>query len=466
MNWKRIFFSVLLISSFSIGIFLRTYDYRNRIAIENDNSRDAQVAQYASDHGKIVRIGQYSSAGPFFYSPWWYWILTILTYIPFGNLTLWYFSTFASVIFLFLIYQLGEMVGGEILGAFALCIAALAPSQIGVSVWNPSAVAYLSLLSLITYLQAYKTKRLLYYAITAFLISLAINIHLQSLLMLPVLAILAIQCRFSLKHFLALMIGFILAFVPLISFDAFHNWTNLGNFIYYLKVDQYNIYVPNRWLTYLFSYWPKTWSDMLGIPIHTGWIIIIAITVLLLYTLVKMKDKKIIWIAILFALELTLYRYYSGIRFPYLTLFAQPFVFLLTAWLMYKLYSRLSAIVIVLLAIYAFITIRSTVNAGEKKITYPRMINTISEIYQAYPGKNFDIYGCEFTEGGMIAHPVAFFIYKDGRSDMNGMKIGFCDVGRLEYFPFRAITLYDLQESKLKWYRKTTQHVYTDTVEW
>lgn len=469
MNRNRIVCIFLLIASFAIGVFLRTYLYTDRIALENDNSRDAQVAQYAADHDKIPQIGQYSSAGPFFYSPWWYWFLSVLARFSLGNLTLWYFSSLFSFVFLYLLYRLGKMVEGNILAVLMVAIAAASPAQLSIalSIWNPSIVAYLSLFSLIVFLMFIKRQRLIYFASTVFFVSLSINIHLQSLLMLPLLLFLLIRTRFSMKYIGTMILAFILPFTPLILFDLHHNWSNFSNFIYYIRIDQYNIYVPNRWLTYIFSYWPKTWADMLGVPLPAAWIIIVGILLFLLLELRRgKKNKSILIIASIFAFELTLYRYFRGIRFPYLTLFAQPFVFLFTAWLFSRLYRYSPFIVITVIIIYMLSSVYAHVYQSEKKITYGRIRNTISEIYKSYPGKKFDIYGCEFTEGGMIAHPVAYFIYRDGRSDINGERIGFCDIKQIEYFPFIPITDYHLRESKLKWYRKTTEHVYKDTVEW
>src|SRR3989344_7140501 len=93
---------------FAIGIIFRFWDYYDRIVILADNSRDIQVAKYALDYFRIPQIGQFSSAGPFFYGPWYYWILMFFSVIPPGLLSPWYMMTFFSIVFILLIYRLGR----------------------------------------------------------------------------------------------------------------------------------------------------------------------------------------------------------------------------------------------------------------------------------------------------------------------------------------------------------------------
>src|SRR3990167_2783182 len=129
---------VLVLSILLLAIFFRFYDYLDRIVILADNSRDVQVAKYALDHYKIPQIGQFSSAGPFFYGPWYYWILMLFSVIPLGLLSPWYMMTFFSIVFILLIYRLGREIESKWVGIIAAFFAAVSPALISNSLatWN------------------------------------------------------------------------------------------------------------------------------------------------------------------------------------------------------------------------------------------------------------------------------------------------------------------------------------------
>src|SRR3990167_4254880 len=180
-----------------------------------------------------------------------------------------------------------------------------------------------------------------------FTTSLAITIHFQSILA-SVTLIVALALIFltkdlkkqKIKLSFLLFFGAFIPFLPLIYFDARHNWYNFVSLFIFLTIDQYKIWIPNRWLTYLGTYWPNTWSYILG---GTKFVATLIIILLSLFSATKLKNitknKLFFIIAVTFLLEITLYRFYRGERYQYYSLFAHPFIFLLTAWLTVQIYN-------------------------------------------------------------------------------------------------------------------------------
>src|SRR3990167_10726570 len=101
-------FMVLTFLIVVLAVFFRIFKYTERIKIIADHSRDVQVATYAGDNLKFPLTGNFASAGPFFYGPWWYYFLELASFIPLGSLGLWYTATGLSLLFVVLIFKLGQ----------------------------------------------------------------------------------------------------------------------------------------------------------------------------------------------------------------------------------------------------------------------------------------------------------------------------------------------------------------------
>ncbi len=362
-SFSRAIFILFLIISFSLAVFFRTFNYTHRIGIENDNTRDAQVAQFASDHFKLPLIGQYSSSGPFFYGPWWYWILLSFAKIPLGRLTLWYLVTYSSLIYLLLLYKLGREIYDKWTAAVMVFIASVSEVQISnyLAIWNPVIMPLLSVLILLLLIRCFKHKSAKNFFFLGFLLGLSVSIHFQSILLLPVLIIASFLIRFNITLIISMFIGFILPFSTLICFDLTHKWINLTNFIRYLTVGQYAVYVPNRWLTYLTNYWPETWGRIVGGPAWVGSLIMIVfgLTILLNFKSI-FRNKKLLLIMASFAAAVLMLRYYRGNRFPYLSLFALPYLTLFTSLAIRWLFNRSRPAAMALFIIIAFFSLQNS----------------------------------------------------------------------------------------------------------
>lgn len=437
-----------------------------------DNARDVQVAIFAARNLKLPQVGQFSSAGPFFYGPWWYWFLELISFLPLGPLTHWYFMTLLSLLFIFGIYYLGYLIEGKWLGAFAALGAAISPAQIenSLATWNPTVIPLLTLFSLILLVRYYQTHKLIDIFLLGMTIGLALNIHFQSMLLLPTMLIVVIlirPMRNYLKHIFVLGMGVFIPFIPLIKFDLNFNWYNFRSIFIYLTVGQYNIWVPNRWLTYAGTYWPETWASIIG----GHYLISLAIIILLgLFFILKFKTYKhqlpFYLVATTFLMEIILYRYYRGNRFIYYSFFAHPTIILLTAWVVYQLFKLKVVLGLVLSLLILFFSLRTNLdNLKNKPLNFNKINALKKDIYDHYPLRSFDIYACSHY-GPDIAHPLALVMYWDNRNYPSGLKIETCYMnGQLSwkaYSPKESIKL-DKEKSKQNF---TTAQVFRETVEW
>ena len=457
---------VLVLSILLLAIFFRFYDYLDRVVILADNSRDVQVAKYALDHYKIPQIGQFSSAGPFFYGPWYYWILMLFSVIPLGLLSPWYMMTFFSIVFILLIYRLGREVESKWVGIIAAFFAAVSPALISNSLatWNPAIIPLLSLLILLFMVRYFKDRRELDIFLFGFFLALSITIHFQSILLTPTVLVLLLFTKPRLKHVGIFFLSMLIPMLPLIYFDINHYWYNFKSIFIYLAIDQYAIWVPNRWLTYIFSYWPEAWGQIIGGNKFIGGVIIILVSIFTIANLKMFRKFRIFYlIACTFILEIILFRYYRGSRYEYYSFFTYPSIIILTAWACLKLFESQKIIGLLFLIAVTFVTFKeSTSNIRVSGVSLYKINLLKSEIYSSFPlGVNFDIYGCK-QNASSLSHPLALLMYTEERNDFDGVKIGVCETVK----KFEWLVLSRERILKEGWVNKTTSKVFNETAEW
>lgn len=464
---KLSLFTIIILLISAIAIFFRFFDYFDRIYIHADHSLFAQGAIYASRTFAIPQIGPFAQS-TFFTGPWWLWILGIFYLFPFGFLTPWYFISLFSLGFVFLIYVVGREIGGKWLGILAALLSAISTAAIdnSLSLWNAAADSFLALLALFFLIRFYKTKGLFFLFGLSFAVSLATTIHFQTVLLLPLVLVAFISSRPRLKYFVAAFAGLAIPMLPFLIFDLRFNWFWIRSVFIYLTVDQYRFWVPNRWLTYAFDWWPATWGYILGIGKWVGFLIIGLFSILTIVRLRDVKQHKIFYLlALSFFLEVVMFRYYGGQRFFYFSNFAHPSVLILTAWVIIEIFRFQKYLGVILGGLIILLSLRTAIaNLGPRDYTVSQIKNLKNEIYAGSPDSNLNIYGCGPT-GALVSHPLALMIYADGRDKLDGRKIGVC-VGS-----DRSITWLPLPDSELGredkfWLNHSTENIYRSMTEW
>lgn len=460
-------FKILVYSVIILALFLRLFNFTNRIYFETDNSRDALVGTFAGDHLKFPLLGQVTSAGPFFYGPWWYWYLAIVSRVPLGVLTLWYNAQLLSFIFLLFIYLTAREIGGTRLAITAFILASVSPAQIGVSlsIWNPSIVPLLTLLTLYFLVRWYKSRLVRYLAGIGFFWGLSMTIHFQTILTFPILIMALIASFPNIRQFIIFVISVVTPFIPMVLFDLQYGWFNFRNIYFYLTVGQYNIWVPNRWLTYALLYWPKTWGEIIGGSQIMGALLLMLITLMVIIHLTEFKKYRTLFlVTVTFILEVIVYRYYRGERFVYYSFFSHAPVLLLSAWSIWALIKKQIVLGAILFIVVTSLSIFSNVkNFNPKIMTYNQVKQAKDEIYRQHPGETFEIYACKNT-GYINGYALSFLIYKDSKEDLNGKKIGVCFSGD-NPMEWRILEEHEVADES-NWYNKSARHVYEDTLEW
>lgn len=474
-------FACFIVLIIIIALFFKTYNYINRIELQSDNARDVQVAKYAADKFLIPQIGQFSSAGPFFYGPWYTWYLQIVNFLPLGFLGSWYATTLLYLAATGMIFWLGLKIGGEWVGALAALYISVSPENIlsSFSVWSPTIVPILVSLSLVFLLRFFENRRLIDIAILGFILALSFSIHFQSILLFPTLAIAIAAVYLNEKSFQKILIyslfaivGFLIALAPLIYFDSLHQWHNFTSIFIFLAFDQFSVWIPNRWLTYAFIYWPQAWGNIIGGTSQIGAVCmgLISIAILLKLRVFKKKkglasyDKLFFLVAVTFLVEFILYRYYRGQRFTYYSLFAHPMVVILTAWVSLELFKFKKFLGLLLIAIILAGTFKPAMETlRERTVSYKKLQALKLEVYTQLPIESYDIYGCEKNPNS-LSHPLALMMYFDGRNSVDGVKVAVCE--NFDSFNWMQLPKGEVFKGNLHWYNRTTSVVYYDTQEW
>lgn len=372
---------LLLFVILALGIFFRFYQFPERISLGLDSSRDAFVALEGARQIQFPITGPFISITPATTGPW-YWnqliaakLLLVTPYAP------WLVTALYSVGMILVMYKIGALLGGKILGLIAALITALSPQQIAnaVGLTNPSVIGFYS--SLVVYLFL----RLLLKGPNSVLgwclgviLGLTINTHYQTIGLLTLPLSLLFYGKKYLKALLRVFAGLVITFIPLIIFELNNHWFTTRNIWQYIRVDQYNIWVPMRWLTYISDFWPNFISFALGGQKLLGLAVMVGIFLLFGYlTLRKKLNKAHIFLALSFLAQVVMIRYYRGERFFGYLQFFHPFLFLFTAWIFFYL-AKTKQIVVRIFGIILLIGYGFLVLPFSYKMTTPETLTSVT----------------------------------------------------------------------------------------
>lgn len=459
------FFSLTFLFILTIGLFFRTYNYLDRISVVNDNSRDAIIGLFSKNNFLFPQIGAFSQA-PFFFGPWWYWIMSAFYYIPFGALTPWYIVTFLSIVFIALIAWVSNEIGGKSLALITAFFSAISTVLVTNSlyVWNPTIIPLLTLLVIIFCLRYIKKRKSIDIFAAGFFYSLAVTIHFQTALIAPTILIALIVAGFKTKHLLFLILAISIPVMPFIYFDLRFNWFESKRIIYYFLIGQHAYYVPNRWLTFLWDFWPKTWAGVLGANEWIARLLIASLSFLTIFRLKEIKKYKFFYLlAFSFVVEIIIYRYFGGQRYDYYNLFTYPSILILTSWVIWELLKTNKFLGCILLLVITLLTLNATIKLLNDKVPvrFTTINNIKKSIYNQYRNDMFDVYGIG-PYGKHYGLPLAYLIYTDNRSTMSGIKVGIYEGNTgLEW---QTLDVADFQSKIL--FRTTAPVVFSDVVEW
>lgn len=399
-NSNKLILTFLLII-FIVGLFVRFYNYPQRISVDADSSRDASVAWSGARNLQLPLTGPFISIAPVTTGPWYWWQLIMATIIIPSKLAPWLYLGILSSGLILIAYKIGVLLESKLFGLILSLIVALAPQQITTAQWltNPSTVGFFSSLVVLFFLKVAKGKRNLFHGVLfGLFLGIAVNIHYQSAGLITLLFFLLVLSRKNSRVFLAALLVFLLTFIPLLFFELNNHWYDTRNFLEYLRVGQYRIWTSMRWLTYFEDFWPNFWTFAIGGSRWTSLFFIMATVVLMGWRFLKKTlSKELLLLGISFFIQVIMIRYYRGEKFFGYLQFFHPFVFIFTGYVLYSFF-RLKPkplIGILVIFIYLFLvfpSVRETI--FQKAGLIPESKERINYILKQTKGEKYTLYRC------------------------------------------------------------------------
>lgn len=475
--------------------FLRFARYPDRWGLAYDQAHDAVVARGALHDHKIPLVGPFSSAGPFQTSGVWYWIImSAYFFFPSVVTAPWILLTIVSIVFVYLLIQLGAYLFSPTFGLLVGVLAAISTAQVAQSVnmTNQTPLAMTSLLALWCFCVSIQRSERIYLFGLGFFAALSASIHLQGIALLVLLPLALIWRKdMSLRSIISEGVGYAIAFVPLILWDATHNFSNLRNILTYAIFNKAITYeqLGRSWKWFLLQYLPSEWSHVLGGRKEVFFIIISALLGITVIGLIQKKSSKgestsggkRIELGIIFALfsMFIIIRYVRTPIYSSYIVFLHPFILLTSGFALWKLLHLHTVLGIICFILVIFFTVQNTlkeVNYGtnmsdEEGRTWRHILLT------SYPNISFHVYDLGYN----TAHQsLVLTLYLDvlGKIKEEGMAIGIASYSAQQFFPYPVIipwgdkAVYNLthlsyeQRIRSGWVSMTPRAMYRATEEW
>ncbi len=431
IRWDFIVYGVIVV----LAIVLRFARYNERWALAYDQARDAIIAQEVLNGKPMPAIGPFSSAGNFTTGPIWYWFVVAATAIyPHAILTPWIVLTTLYVAQVILLMATGYVIGGRALAIILGLFAAVSPAQIeqGLNLTNPSLVSIFATIAVwagITYLKSGSMKHLIILSLS---IGCAFTTHYQAALLAVFGLIIPILRRPRWTHYVAFAILAALPLIPLVHFDMTHGYYNYRGIIDYLKFGQYNVYIPNRWLTYLGVFIPHLWSGIIG-GINPVTILLVGVMALsfAIAIFARLFTPYSVSIFASLAIMIGALRFYRGERFESYFVFLHPFILTVSAWALWIIYNKqkiIGALFVAVVTVSSLSVVIPSILAA-KNWTAWRAGQWIATLSKQYPGEQFDVYSYK-SQGDTHSLALVLYLSHAQKISSTGHKIGF---GALPY---------------------------------
>lgn len=425
-------FHLFLLSLILIAAgFLRFYNTPERYGFDPDAIRDAIIALHGANTLQFPLTGPVSAIGQFHFGPWYYMQLILFHLAVPMDYSPWIYMSIISLLIIFVMYKIGELLKNKTFGLILAGLAALSPAQIApaTGLSNPNLVTIQAVLAIWIFIVLIKKTPSSWWSLfLGIAIGIGINNHYQmlSFILLPFL-LLFINTKKRFMYIFLSLAGIFLTFIPLFIFDLTHSQLATRGFIDTITNRQIN-YVPNRWLFYLRDFWPAFWSYTLGIPTLAGATVILsAILITIFYFLKKKLSSEYKMLIIPFIILFFLLRYYPGQRETYYLLFLHPFIFIFTGMIFYlfinskrALFKYLGISVFLIFLIFIFFTNISQIHSFESHTT---AVAKAKQIAASYPNKKFTIYSCKGI-ADYDTQAVMFVLHNMNKLDDQGIKIG------------------------------------------
>lgn len=480
----------LLVLIMLLGAFLRFYNTPFRYSLAGDTGRDALMAKEAVKQFQLPLTGSFSSLGPFTFGPWYYYIL-ILSHLLIPSVwASWIAVGLISTTMILIMYKIGELLENKSFGLVVALLTTVSPFQVasGAMMIQHSLIGPLTALALYLFLEIWFKKHSSSFGILlGIAIGLAINMHYQAASFLALVFLFLLK-KEKLVLFVTTFLGVFLTFFPLLFFELNNHWFNTRNIIRFFLYDQYRLWVPNRWLTYAFQFWPQFWSEVTGFPFILSFIFI-AIFVLIFLIRTAKKENSFTWLVIAahFILLVIIVRYWRGERyFGYLQFF-HSYIFLFVGyviWLAFNFSTRyhkhLGSGFLLIACLFGIL--KSREHLKSTFLTLEAM-EKYQDLKSNYPHQKFSVYHCGQYDDQALS--LTLYLEMQKSYDEEGRKIGIESVNCPVYekdkslkkplvkkFPSAGLKILDLEEATIgallqaKWRLISSKTVYDEVARW
>ncbi len=419
-----------------LAAILRLRGFSSHFLLASDTARDILVAKGAILLQQLPWVGSFSSAGPFVFGPNWYWQL-MLPQILFPNLFMgpWIIMLIISIFFVVVMGLCGQFLGGKKLGLVVALLAAISPAAIGLSAYptQHAMVEIFSALALLGFLAFLKTQKLIFAFLMAVSIGGAISYHYQAINLLPYYPIsLGFYywnnrlVKDNLKLIFVLIFGSFIFLIPLILWDSFRGFANTLHLVGYFKVGQYQIYVPNSWRIYLFSFWPGLLGKLIGGNFTLGAFLGI-FTIFIITIRFFQKKLSLIFLGLLavFGMQFLMMRFFRGERYDGYLVYFHPMILLFVAFMIkafLKLNKWFGFVLIFGLIIFSIWTVMPVLDWNNDVGNLEKIVQVLKT---RYPGQKFSIYAKNLAASN-VTFSQSLILEKNSLGHNSGRLLGIC----------------------------------------
>lgn len=392
-----------------IAITLRFYNFSNRITMGVDSARDAFVSLEGARLFQMPLTGPFISIAPVTTGPW-YWIQLILfrLIIP-TNYAPWLLLATYSVFMVVVMYYIGILLEGARFGLILALITTFAQNQIQVAteLTNPSVIGFYTALIILLFIVLVKrgpSNRL--GLLLGLIFGITLNTHYQTAGLISLLVAFLFFGKKYISTLVQVCKGVFITFLPLLYFELNNHWYNTRHMLRYILVDQYNIWTPMRWLTYVNDFWPRFIAFVLGGEKLFGFTVMTMIVFVFFVQMIRRKWTQVYYFLFLsFLIQVIIIRYYRGEKFFGYLQFFHPYLILFTGYVINWVYQfrhgRFFGFAVILL--YLLMVMPSSINRWQSDVFTNKVHRLTKNMYEVFGPGPFKIYKCQSSTNWDIA---------------------------------------------------------------
>jgi hypothetical protein len=417
-----------------LASYLRFYDYSNRWGLAYDQAWFAIIARHAINTFQLPLLGPFASGGPFQTGGEWFWIVMLGTvWAPNLVIAPWIFITLLSVFQVYLMYVLGKAILNYKFGLLTAFLTAVSTSQTlqATNLTNQMVISIFSTFLIWSIVKYLKKPKNVYLFLIGLSVGIASAIHLQGIMLLPVVLVFLIFARiFDIRKIVIILLGILTPWLPVLYVDVqngFYNTRSMLNYPFQAQGQVSYDVLGRRWLTFVLNYVPSSWARIVGGNIFAGFGEILILTISAVVAFKKrLISKEWYIIGISTVIMTILLRYIRTPLYENYINFLHPFVILLIAWAIYRVYKFkkiLAVIAVLLMLIFSILaTTREIKNSTNLTAIQSQKLATI--LIKKYPNEKFSLYDYDYKTGEQSL-PIVMYLYSKGRISENGRKIGY-----------------------------------------